>query len=329
MNFSASEFLTALWGAKPPGSVLVWRLHKDNDPRMRPHSRWMRSLKSSPVERVGEPDVYTGVGLASKSYGPKRRCPRHEIVAIPGVWADIDANVLSGPAKRLNCHPTFDDAAETAYLLAEPTILLHSGYGLQAWWLFDGGPWRFRTFGEQRAAAKLAAQWQALLRSRTEHPLDYTHDLARVLRLPNTDNCKCEDAPHPVEVIELGPRHERDDLMEIAAQAGDVNPGYTVATGVHQLAELRAPRNCDFSIAEAMLARSARFAEVWERGRSDLPSRSERDMSLGSMAALAGASDQQIADVITAYRAQHNDPKGLRMDYLQRTVAKIRSGPTT
>lgn len=314
---SAAEFLRELWGPKPSDSVLVWRL----DGR---RSRWLRSFKREPVE-LGEPDVYTGVGLAKSSYGRFRRCPRHEIVAIPGLWADIDVNFSAGPAGRVNAHPTVDDAIETAYSLAEPTILLWSGYGFQAWWLFEGGPWRFRTYGDQRLAAKAAAQWQALLRAGTEHNLDFTHDLARVMRLPHTNNTKRIWKHRCVEVMETGPRHERDELFSAAGHAGDVDPGY-ILSGQHKSVTLRDPRSHETRTVEYLLSRSSMFLRTWEHARPELPSMSEHDLSLGSIAALAGASDQQIADVITTHRDHHNDPKGARVDYLQRTISKIRTG---
>jgi hypothetical protein len=313
---SAPAFLAELWGTKPPGSVLIWRLAERK-------SNWLRSFKSLEVE--GECDVYTGVGLASKSYGAHRRCPRHEVIAIPGLWADIDWN--DPRILRSNTHPTIDAAFESAYVLAEPTLLVYSGFGFQAWWLFDGGPWRFRTYGEQRHAAKLAAQWQALLRSRCGYPLDYTHDLARVMRLPATLNGKRPHRPQPVEVVETGPRHERDDLIEIAGQAGEIHPGYSIGTGTADPSvTLRAAVDFDVRIAEELMLRSSMFARTWRHERPELPSLSEHDLALGSIAALAGADDQQIADVITAHRAYYRSPKGQRQDYLTRTIAKIRSG---
>lgn len=313
---AVSDFLTELWTSKPPGSVLVWRLRERK-------SNWLRYFTKLDVE--GERDVYTGVGLASRSYGPHRRCPRSEVIGIPGLWADIDWNERR--ILRHNTHPSVDAAFETAYLLAEPTLLVYTGFGFQAWWLFEGGPWRFRTYGEQRHAARLAAQWQALLRSRCGYPLDYTHDLARVLRLPTSLNGKRPHRPQPVEVVERGPRHERDELAEIAAQAGEIDPGYSIGAGT-TVVTLRNPVDFDVQIAEELMRRSSMFARTWRHERSELPSMSEHDMALGSIAALAGASDQQIADVITAHRAFYRSPKGQRQDYLKRTISRIRTGTT-
>lgn len=311
----AHEFLRVLWGEKPPGRVLVWRLASRR-------SNWLRSFKSSPAEEH-EPDVYTGVGLAHRSYGPYRRAPRNEIIGIPGFWADIDWR--EPRIGRGGDYPTIDGAYDTANLLATPTVLVWSGYGFQAWWLFDA-PWRFRTYGEQRLAIRAVAQWQALLRQRCGHPLDYTHDLTRVLRLPRTSNSKRPHRPAPVCVAERGPRHERDDLIEIALEAGDIDPGYALGGERRTVEPLRAPVDYDVRVAETMMERSSMFARTWRHERAELPSMSEHDMALGSITALAGGSDQQIADVITAHRAYHHDPKGQRMDYLTRTIARIRGG---
>lgn len=301
---TGTEFLTALWGAEPPGYVLVWDL-------LTKKSRFSR--KPVPVP-PGSPDVYTGVGLAHKSHGTKRRTRSDEVIAIPGLWADVDVSPKA-------C-PTWDDAETVVRTLAEPTILVHSGAGLHAWWLFDV-PWRFRTRGDQRLAARAVAQWQKLLRERSGFPLDYTHDLARVLRLPGTDNAK-RTPHHPVEVIETGPRHERDELIEIAALAGEVDAGYTLGCPQADV-RLAEPGNHDPRVAEHLYRVSPQFALLWHHKRA-LPSLSEYDFALGHIVALAGGSDQQIADTIAAHRAYWNDPKGGRYSYLSRTVGKIRAG---
>lgn len=299
---TGQEFLVELWGEKPGGFVLIWDLPLKK-------SKFSRKPVAVPP---GTADTFTAVGLAHKSHGTRRRTPADQVIAIPGLWADIDVN---GRA----C-PTWDDAESVARCLAEPTILVHSGHGLHAWWLFAEA-WRFKTRGEQRLAARAAAQWQKLLRDRSGLALDFTHDLARVLRLPGTDNAKREPH-HPVEVIEVGPRHERDELIEIAAAAGDVDAGYTLGMP-RSAVSLAEPGNGDPRVADMLYKRSPQFALLWRHKRA-LPSMSEYDFALGHIAALAGGSDQQIADVIAMHRAFWNDPKGERYSYLTRTVGKIR-----
>lgn len=305
------EFLTELWGETPPGFVLLW---------------WLQGKRSAYIERPvtllparGEPDLYTGVGLAHKDHGAQRRTKNADVCAIAGLWADIDIN--GGPDNKTGANETLDQAIETAQLLAEPTIIVSSGYGLQAWWLFEDGPWRFANLAEQQQAARAAAQWQKLLRDQGGHGLDYTHDLARVLRLPGTTNAKGGQSKI-VAVLGQGPRHARDELLEIASAAGEISTGSSTSA-VGPVA-VRTPQG---GLIAGLTARSPRFARTWRHERDELGSMSEIDLSLASIAALAGCTDQQIADVIAAHRAAHDDVKGARVDYLRRTVAKARSVP--
>jgi hypothetical protein len=121
-------------------------------------------------------------------------------MAMPGVWADID---VKGEGHKENDLPP---SIETAVQLAQefplqPTVLVHSGHGLQAWWLFKE-PWVFDSPDERHEAQDLSQRFQATLRVKAEAhgwKLDSTHDLARVLRLPGTYNRKLK--PVQVKVI--------------------------------------------------------------------------------------------------------------------------------
>lgn len=310
---NSAEFLTQLWGPHPPGLILTWELRTK-------HSTYLKSPAGATGIQPGAPDIYTGVGLSHTDHGKTRRTPNDKIVAIAGLWADIDVN--GGPDQKTGAAPDRDTARELAQEIAEPTILVDSGYGLQAWWLFDGGPWRFSTYGEQRLAARAAAQWQKLHRDKAGFGLDYTHDLARILRLPGTTNAKGGQRA-TVTVIETGPRHERDELLEIAGSAGDVDTGYAIGGETRTVDVSCRPDTPPARLGELQRS-SPRFRKTWDHQRDDLPSMSEQDMALCSIAALAGWTDQELADLIVHHRETHHDPKARRADYVRRTVAKVR-----
>src|SRR4051812_35139099 len=84
-------------------------------------------------------DWYVSVSLASRNYGINKRAPARESAGIVGLWADIDVN--GGPENKKNAAPTLEAAMELASAVLEPTLTITSGYGLQAWWLFEDGPW--------------------------------------------------------------------------------------------------------------------------------------------------------------------------------------------
>jgi putative DNA primase/helicase len=310
---NASDFLSGLWTPTPPGLILTWELATKQ-------SRWLKAPAGAIGIAPGTPDLYTGVGLAHKDHGRTRRTPNSEVIAIPGLWADIDVN--GGPDEKTGAAPDRDAAIELANAILEPTVLVDSGYGVQGWWLFPE-PWKFASREEQAEAATRAAQWQKALRDKAGFGLDYTHDLARVMRLPGTINAKGGQRKS-VRVVAVGPRHDRAVLFALCEAAGAVDPGYRMhevpTVSVECRPETRLPRH------GALLENSAQFRRTWRHERTDLPSMSEYDLSLASIAALAGWSDQAIADMVCVHRRQQDpsDPKAERVDYVSRTVQRAR-----
>ena len=122
-----------------------------------------------------------------------------EVVALPGLWADID---VKGPAhKEQSLPPTKREALKILRgIPLSPSLIVDSGHGLQVWWLFKE-LWAFDSEGEREKAQELSSRFQATLRTKAEAHgwrLDGTHDLARVLRIPGTYNRKLE--PREVEI---------------------------------------------------------------------------------------------------------------------------------
>jgi hypothetical protein len=251
------------------------------------------------------------------------------------MWADID--IKAGGARGL------EHALQIASLIAEPTIVVHTGHGLQAWWLFHK-PWKFTSLQDQAAGATLAARWGAEMRTRaltTGARLDSVHDLARLMRPPGTVNAK--DTPVPVMTLggsiyrygidELqGPvSHRRETITRVlphtAPAAGSISPAPMDET-------LR-------SRIDAVCSQSSGIATAWAR-TSAHPlgwSASELDMSLATRLAQvtspitgeAAFTDSEVAAAITAARLSANpaDRKAGRLDYLARTVTRARTTAAT
>src|SRR6185312_11252744 len=158
-----------------------------------------------------------------------------------------------------------------AHELLEPTLLVHSGYGLQAWWLLEE-PWMFPEHREQTQGKRVVAGFQGALRAaarRRGYGLDHTHDLSRVLRIPGTFNHKAD--PVAVRLIEHGGK--RYSIEELA----EIGQGYAI-----QLEEERAeraalelgeislkvntavkPKDLDPRLTELM-AEEIEFMELWQ-----------------------------------------------------------------
>ena len=106
-------------------------------------------------------DVYFGLGLVAGS--PKGRGKLADIAAIGCLWADID---IAGPGhKKPNLPPNETMVCKLLDRIGlKPSILVHSGHGLQAYWLLKE-PWVFDTPAERHQAATLARRWSATVRA--------------------------------------------------------------------------------------------------------------------------------------------------------------------
>jgi len=190
-------FLHALFAGKPEELyLLLWTLA---DKR----SRWFRNLEAAAAaaEALAAEDVYVGVGLARKDYGPTQRCPSEEIAGLVGLWADLDLRSEAHPKKALP--PAIEDALSIIPELLPPTLVVATGNGAHAWWLFKE-PQLFASDAERQAAARLVARWQTLLRRNAAArgwAFDRLADLARLLRIPGTVNRKDPAQVKPVRLF--------------------------------------------------------------------------------------------------------------------------------
>lgn len=320
-----SEFLAGLWGTEPPGRVQLFRLR---DRRC----FYPQAVHACDYYADGQVDVYTCVALTDDRAvaGATRRTGRptaQDARAIAGLWLDIDID--GGPAGKTGGAPTLDAATELAHSVTTPTVIVHSGHGIHAWYLFADGPWQFRTVDDQQAAATAARQWDQLHRRHAaEHGwgLDHTHDLARLLRLPGTLNGK-SDPPAPVTVLhaDRAMRKPRRDLLATAATAGPIDhPTSDPCIDVRVAAGAGLDQD-----RLALLLEDPDFHATFHHQRLRPNwSLSEYDLSLATqLAHMGGWTDQDIAAVITTHRLHHDpaDRKHQRVDYLTRTIRMART----
>ena len=277
-----------------------------------------------------ESDSYVGVGLApaGMKLSPTVRVRADRVAGIPGLWADVD---VADPAhKKQNLPPSMEAAREALTELApEPTILVHSGHGLQAWWLFEE-PWVFADGDERVRAQAMARGWhERIAGAWAQHgwALDAAHDLSRVMRLPGTLNHKGDG---PVEVTVLQADSPRRSLRDWLAELKPVMP--KLADVPISTEGVGAPFTLDPNAAPpalklvALIENDPKFRRSWNQTRTDLQdsSPSAYDMSLASIALAAGWTDQEVADLLIAWRRQHGHDLKLREDYYLRTMARAR-----
>jgi putative DNA primase/helicase len=162
------------------------------------------------------------IGMALQPHAPASGRGKEETAcAIAGLWCDVD---VQGPTHRQEDLPaTTTEAVGLIHraIQPKPSLLVDSGYGAHAYWLFHE-PWDFR-IGEDDVAERMRArllcdQLQRAIREearRAGFAIDATSDLSRVLRIPGSLNTKIPDDPRPVRVIgESGLRYGVEELEE-------------------------------------------------------------------------------------------------------------------
>jgi hypothetical protein len=329
-------FLEELFAGKPEDRyILIWTLQDKL-------SRWCRSVADATavVEACRHMDVYTGVGLSPQDFGPHQRCPAEAIAGLAGQWADFDIRSDAHPNKALP--PTIPEALSIIPASMPPTLVLATGNGAQAWWLYKE-PHIFETAEERQDAAALAARWQTSLRVAAANrgwAFDRLSDLPRVLRVAGTKNFKDPANPKPVEIFSLaGQRYNPSDFDDFLDDLGIPGPE-AEARDTKEWAERFKDRplviNLNAQVPDEMLRQWAeadmRFRNTWARQRHDLRDQSQSgyDLALACFGSEAGLSEQQVVDLIIHHRSIHKQKHRTRLDYFQRTLTRAarRTGGT-
>jgi len=285
-------------------------------------------------------DIYFGLGTTKKALDRDKRPTNLQVCGIPGFWLDID--IADAAHKKKNLPLTKEDAIDLleANLPFKPTLLVDSGHGLHAYWLFKE-PWIFETEEERIQAATmlrrfvLSFKYHAALRGWT---LDSVFDLARVLRVPGTDNCKTKDSFVPCTVLSFNENHRylpdafEQYLVDTSVAGSDDHISDLLSSDKNPLELfLRPGATPPFEKMETLRTIEPKFEATWERQRPDLKdqSLSTYEMSLASLCVSYGWQNQEIADTIVAFRRKFGKTpkevnKGMRVDYITRTILKAR-----
>jgi len=329
------DFFELLYGDKPDNShLLIWTPGKTKGG----HSFWTPDTNGAVDHILKDPkkDQYFQVGLSGKKYKKNQRCHLDEsegrpVVALPAAFADIDFGTEGHKSKKNP--PTRDDALRLIHGHGfDPTVIVHSGHGLQAYWVFKE-IWKLETPDERKKAMVFLRRVVAFFKDKASEKkwyVDSVQDLARILRPPESYNCKTD--PKLVEIIEYNEdrRYNPEDLEEFLPE----DPGhqsYVESKQIHStgkklfITEGRQPPSGKFAQLWAIFPK---FQATWENQRTgDLndTSPSGYDMALALFAAQANWKPQEIVDLIIAHREHHgHDLKLKNIQYYARTVINAR-----
>lgn len=336
-NRSARRFLRALYRKKRAGDyVLIWV----KDKAQGGSSYWFKELDEAAKfaeTQAARFDVYFGIAMSMAAGGKFNRIKENNVAAIPGLWVEVDHK--SGAAhKKENLPPTPEEALGLINSMSfKPSLIVSSGNGFHAYWLFKD---LLRLYGVEgrRAAKALVERWQRLfkrLAAERGWDVDSTFDLARLYRVPGTINHK--DAKDLKGVRTVEQNRNRYNPEEIRAYL-DRLPEPVKADHAEQQAVIQkrvanaSPLALDPKAEppeaklEMLLEVEPNFRQTWEHQRQsgDL-SPSGYDLSLASYAYRAGWQDQEVTNLIIAFRRRHGHDLKLRHDYYSMTLAKAKS----
>jgi putative DNA primase/helicase len=330
------SFLATLYDGKPDGYyLLVWT----KDPKTgKKVSRYFKDLNeaTSYAEKQGATvDTYFGLGLSAKAKERHQRVESSEVVALPGLWVDVD--YINQNHRKQNLPPTEKDAIELVKRMPkQPSLIIHSGHGLQVYWLFE----RVELIDSEETREKLATineDWNKHLQALALEQgwtVDSTQDLARVFRVPNTKNHKDKDAVIDVRVIhQTSTRFKPDELataLKKAATYSVEKPAKSKETIKVGTLALKPVAQIDEQKFKLLCELEPKFEASYHRTRSikEMPdqSASAYDLSLATIAASAGWIDQELVNLIIDSRTKHGDE--LKLDnkqYYTRTIVKART----
>ncbi len=188
------QFIERVHGPEPSGWLILWTRQ---DKATRAFDLGREGALEQAVEhcaaKASRFDVYAAVGLQQERPVNTSRGAELGVSALPGFWADVDIAGAAHKAEALP--PTEQDARSLIDTVGlEPSLVVHSGFGLQPYWLFRE-PYQIESNDERQRLKSLSTRFQLNLRLRANvrgWTIDPTADLCRVLRVPGTFNHKVD-----------------------------------------------------------------------------------------------------------------------------------------
>lgn len=258
--WSSADKLTRWRRADQPGAVASLIAELDEQPRAQAIYIGM-GLMDAPRGKVIETD-------AAGEPVTKGRTRNEDVRGLVGLWADID---IAGEG-HADAH--YPDTVEAARRIVDavrltPTLVVHSGGGLQVYWLFTE-PWLTADGKDPEAErvkmAQLVQDWTRTIQYQAEligrYKVDSVFDLARLLRPAGTTNRKIDGNPRRVQILEFNERatYDEHDFADHLADPA-VIAAYSTTSG-STLTGLA------LSEAEAAVLKEVNLGAVWARVNS-------------------------------------------------------------
>jgi len=287
-------------------------------------------------------DVYFGMGIADKKLPTYQRLQRDSRPAagIMALWHDIDFGTDGHKTNRL---PADEDEAfgmlEDVFAKFPPSMAVHSGGGFHVYWMLEEP----LLTGGAVDPRELVRRWNNYIQSaarRAGYAIDSMKDIERVLRIPGTLNHK-PDYGQPREarlIVHDETRYTAATLWEACesysaglVESKDTKPKNAAPTPITGDLVVDARRGVNGKKFSVLFANNPRFRKTWEHARPDIDasldsSSSVYEMAIMGFAVNAGWNDQEIVDLVTAWRdSQNEEPVEKPLHYFQFSLGRARS----
>lgn len=229
----ARRFIERVFGDTPPGYLSVCHTATNAFPSIAVPTIDGAVNAIERAER-GHPDgIYLRCTTMTAAPARGTRGGETDTRALVGLWSDIDFGTV-GHKPSATGRPNPPNKEEAARIvntsgLPTPSLWVHSGGGLYAWWLLDEP---LELTDQLRPVAKrLSSRWQEILGESAER-LGYDYgtgvgDLSRVLRVPGTINRKAGRERSCFILQDTGVVYSFDELL--AAVPAPTAPPASVA----------------------------------------------------------------------------------------------------
>ena len=344
------EFIESVYGNKcPEAHISLWWLKTKRSTHCTSTAQVL-SLLDQNNQKIRE-DVYIGTCYRKKDFGPHSRGSHKDISGAVGLYADID--YMSGNAHKKENLPPNQKAAYNFIMgiEIEPTIIVFTGHGLQAWWLFKED-WMFgqeenvlkegATYvNPQKEAIERTDCWElnkklnrliAFRASEKGWVSDTLADLPRIFRLPGTFNCKDGQKIFTKVIWSSGSRWDPEELKEQLEDVPEISAISPITTEevTETVSGLTINSKAEFSqivLNQIDLIWPVKFMSSYNRERTDMNDVSEsgHDFSLAVFGCKLKFTDNVIADLIVSSRRNSN--KDLKLNnpkYYATTILNAR-----
>lgn len=273
MKATTVEFLESVFGSYYQdhfGFIEIRQINTGQAPK--------QGFYSSVVELVNdlgkfEGNIYFGVAPREVQKGDKSA-----VKYITCLWIDVDIG-MEGHRKESRL-TTVEEASESIGKFEHvPSIIVFSGHGLQCYWLL-------REPEEVSDPKLVEGIMKGLILALGGDP--GTHDISRVMRLPNTLNVKVPEKPKEVDILKFEPelKYNLSDFDEYR------NPG---ASGSSLIEEAKFSENLP-KVDLRKLRVSQQIKSLIKEGDKDNKyiSRSEADQGVVNALVISGCNDDLI-----------------------------------